>query len=419
MSPGASASTERLGLLVQLSQAFNSSLDLDQVLNTVIDAIISAMHAERGFVVLRGPGGVLEFRAARGINQTTINDPQFEISRGVIDQVIREGKPVLTSNAQMDSRFMNRQSVAILGLASILCAPLKVRDETLGAVYLDNRLQAGVFTENELDLLSAISASAAIAIENARLYQVAVEKGRMENELQVARNVQSSLIPEEAPKLPGWDFASCWLPARVVAGDFYDFFQSNDASLNVVIADVSDKGFPAALFMADSRSLVRASMLQARNPLEGFTTANRLICADSSSGMFLTLFYAHLEQDSGKVTFINAGHNPPLLYRQGKTHPAQLSRTGMAMGVEESASYQLGHVTLKSGDTLLLYTDGLPDAINSEGQGFGMSRLDEVIQAHRHENIQSLLTSLQEALSSFIGEAEPFDDITAVAIQRH
>jgi GAF domain-containing protein len=169
--------------------------DLDEVLNKVMDEVITATRAERGFVMLYDAGEQLAFQVARGLDQRTIEDPRFQVSRSIIEKVAREGKPILTSDAQSDNRFSMRESVVILGLRSILCVPLKSKEAVLGIVYVDNRLQACIFTQADLELLTAIAASASAAIENARLYQVAVEKGRMERELQMARRVQTSLLP--------------------------------------------------------------------------------------------------------------------------------------------------------------------------------------------------------------------------------
>ena len=220
---------ERLELLYQLSQVFNSSLDLEEVLNLVMDEVILTTNAERGFLVLQEGESKLDFRAARSIDQNTIAQPEFQISFGVVQDVLQSGEAVLTSDAQRDERFSGRQSVINLQLRSILCAPLSVKDKILGAVYVDNRLHAGLFTQADLDLLTAIASSAAISIENARLYQVAVEKGRMERELQLAYRVQSSFLPQATPSYEGWEFGTRWIPAREVAGDFFDFFPVGDA----------------------------------------------------------------------------------------------------------------------------------------------------------------------------------------------
>src|SRR3970040_1412693 len=281
--PSSKLTADRLALVYQLSKTFNSSLNLEDVLNSVMDEVISATHAERGFVVLRADDGQLEFSAARGVDQATIGQPEFQISRGVMERVARDGEGVLTSDAQQDERFMSRQSVMSLGLRSILCAPLRVKEKVLGAIYVDNRLHAGIFMPGDLELLVAMAASAATAIENARLYQVAVDKGRMERELSMARGVQTGLIPETIPELAGWESAASWLPAREVAGDFYDFIPRDGRDLGLVIADVTDKGMGAALFMALTRSMVRASLEGEVSAAEAITKANRLICAHSTT----------------------------------------------------------------------------------------------------------------------------------------
>ena len=290
-------SSHRLSLLYRLSQAFSSSLDLDDVLNRVMDEVIAATRAERGFLMLHDEQGELVFRVARGMDHQTVEAHEFEVSRGVVELAAREGQPQLTSDAQSDEWLGGRASVLSLGLRSVLCVPLQVKGTILGVVYVDNRLQAGIFTQDDLELLNAIASSAAIAIENARLYQVAVEKGRMERELQVAREVQAALIPRHTPNIEGWEFAARWTPAREVSGDFYDFV-SKGQELGIVIADVSDKGMPAALFMALSRSFVRASVTSTSMPADAIDHANHLICADSTDGMFITLFYAQLDPDT-------------------------------------------------------------------------------------------------------------------------
>jgi putative nucleotidyltransferase with HDIG domain len=163
--------TDRLSLLFNLSQAFNSSLDLDEVLNRVMDEVIAAVHAERGFVMLHDTDGHLIFRVARGMDQKTIEDPLFQVSRGVVEKVEREGKPIITVNAQEDERFNARQSIVSLKVRSILCVPLTNKGRKLGIIYADNRIHAGIFSESDLDLVGAIASTAAIAIDNASLFK--------------------------------------------------------------------------------------------------------------------------------------------------------------------------------------------------------------------------------------------------------
>lgn len=407
-------SSDRLALLYRLSRTFNSSLHLDEVLNRVMDEVIGVTRAERGFVTLLEPDGRLVFPVARGMDQKTIDDPQFQISRSVVERVAHEGQPILTSDAQTDDRFSMRRSVKTLGLRSILCVPLKIKDQVSGVVYVDNRLRTGIFTQADLELLTAIASSAAIAIENARLYQVAVEKGRMERELQMAREVQASLLPRETPRVRGWDFATRWQPAREVAGDYYDFIPVAGGQLGLLIADVSDKGMPAALFMACTRSIVRACIGRGRSPADAMARANRLICADSTSGMFVTLFYALINPATGEMTYVNAGHNPPLLYRADGDQLTELIRTGMALGVVADASFEQRALHLHSGDFVLLYTDGLTDATDAHQQGFGIKRLQRVVFDHRRVPAVEIMGAVEQAIDDFVGSAVPFDDIAVV-----
>jgi sigma-B regulation protein RsbU (phosphoserine phosphatase) len=411
-------SRARLALLCRLSQAFNSSLDLDEVLNRVMDEVITTMSAERGFVMLREASGKLAFRVARGIDHSTIDDPQFQVSRNVVEQVAREGQPMLTGDAQLDDRLSMHQSIVSLGLRSILCVPLKLKEKVSGVIYVDNRLQAGVFGPADLELLNAIASSAAIAIENARLYQVAVEKGRMERELQVARQVQASLLPRATPQVPGWEFAAWWRPAREVAGDYYDFIPLVGGQIGFVIADVSDKGMPSALFMGLTRSVVRASVGHAPSPAADIAHANRLICADSSEGMFVTLFYAQLDPRVGEFTYVNAGHNPPLLYRAGQEQGTKLVRTGMALGVLPDTPFEQCAVHLDAGDLLVLYTDGIVDAVNAQWQRFGMERLERILLEHSCRPAVDLMAALEGAIDGFTASTSQFDDIAVVIVKR-
>ena len=410
------ASPDRFALLYRLSQTFNSTLDLDEVLNRVIDEVIAATRAERGFLMLREPDGPLLFRVARGMDQRTILEPQYQISRSVVTQVVRDGSAVLTSDAQSDSELGILESVMILGLRSILCVPLKVKNDITGVIYVENRMQVGTFSHSDLELLSSIANSAAIAIENARLYQVAVEKGRLERELQMAREVQDSLLPREIPQIAGWEFAARWQPASHVAGDYYDFIPFDGKRLGVVIADVSGKGMAAALFMAFTRSTIRASAMLTTSPASGIAHANQLICADATRGFFVTLFYAVLDTATGQVTYINAGHNPPLLYRRAEDQLTRLMPTGMALGVDESARYRQETLHLNPGDFTLLYTDGVTDAINGREQ-FGMERLQQVVMEQRRGSAAEMVQALHRSVEAFSGAAASFDDLTIVMVK--
>jgi len=444
-------SDERLALLCHLTQSFNRSLDLDEVLSMVIDEIIAATKAERGFVVLREDDGKLVFPVARGINQTNIEDPEFQISHGVIDQVLTEGKPVLTHDAQVDNRFSGMQSVAFLGITSVMCAPLKVKNNILGATYVENRVQAGIFTEEHLELLSAIASSAAIAIENARLYQIAVEKGRMERDLQVARRVQSSFIPKEICEPDGWQVSAYLEPAREVGGDFYDVFSlADEHRFGLVIADVCDKGVGAALFMALFRSLIRAfseqhysgdwlsgaAELMSSEPnseqidvdqvdkhpgaaaLKSIIelTNNYIAINHGETSMFATLFFGILDPSSGIMQYVNAGHEPPVLIGKNGTK-ARLQPTGPALGLFPDLKFGIQEANFEPGDTLLAYTDGAFDARGPDGDNYTEERLIALAENSIHTP-GKLLPKIVQNLEQYMAECDQYDDITLLAVQR-
>lgn len=409
---------DRLATLYRISQTFNSSLDLDDVLNLVMDEIVSVTSAERGFLMLREDDGHLAVKVARGLDRKTIESPEFEVSRGIVDRVVTECKAILTSDAQADEWLGQRKSVRGLKLRSVLGVPLQLKGECIGVVYVDSRIQTGIFSKEDIELLEGIASSAAIAIENARLYKVAIEKGRLERELQVAREVQMNLIPRSVPKLPGWEFAAWWQPARQVSGDFYDFIPLNETQLGIVIADVTDKGMPAALFMANSRSIIRASVSIPTQPANAIASANRLICADSANGMFVSLFYGKLDIKSGNLTYVNAGHNPPYLYQAETETFSEFERTGLVLGIESEAEFKEQAVQLKQGDFILLYTDGVTEATNTEQDLYGKDRLLQLLYNHRKSSVNEVQAALEDSITEFIGDISPSDDITMVIAKR-
>lgn len=249
--------------------------------------------------------------------------------------------------------------------------------------------------------------------------------------LRVAREIQTALLPGKVPNLPGWDLAADWRSARLVGGDFYDFWRLtrnpedseaasvalNSQPLGFVVADVSDKGIPAAMFMTLSRSLVRAAALDGSSPSVALARANRWITRDSESAMFVTLFYGVVQPNTGVLRFSCAGHNPPLLFRAADGTVSELTTPGMALGVLEEAPLSEAEAEIAAGDVLVCYTDGLTEAINGEEEAFGVPRLREVIAEHHADTAAELVGAINAALRHF-SQRPPFDDLTLVVLKR-
>jgi sigma-B regulation protein RsbU (phosphoserine phosphatase) len=251
---------------------------------------------------------------------------------------------------------------------------------------------------------------------------VAVEKGRLEKELDMARRVQMSLLPRRMPEVPGWEFVARWKPARQVGGDYYDMIRTESGQIGLVIADVTDKGMPAALFMAFTRSIIRSNLDNTPFPASGITRANRLICQESDNGLFVTMFYGLLNPNTGELTYVNAGHNPPILVSTSGSTPTYsttwLTNTGMALGIQEDAIYKQGSVMLNHGDFIAMYTDGVTEAMDAGDEQFGMERLQRVLLENQDKPATEIASTLERSLDQFTGGLPPNDDITIVITKR-
>ena len=226
-------------------------------------------------------------------------------------------------------------------------------------------------------------------------------------------------MPDQVPQVDGWEIAAYWNSAREVSGDFYDFFRRPDGSLGIVVADVVDKGVPAALFMAFSRSTLRASLGQQLSPAESIAEANRLICADDAYGMYLTLAYLEVAAGSSHLTYVNAGHPPPLMRAPGQPVIVPLYRTGKLIGVLEDIEYQHKQVTVEPGSFVVLYTDGVTEATNLGGEEFGDQRLKDILlNSDPNVSAEALLSAITNALDEFRSKAKQSDDITLVVLRK-
>lgn len=252
-----------------------------------------------------------------------------------------------------------------------------------------------------------------------RLMEDELQRLRMEEELKIGHRIQLSLLPERCPVVPGWEFAAEYRSARQVGGDFYDFiFSPEDEDLvSIVIADVTGKGVPAALFMASSRTAIRAETLTNPTPAETLAQTNRLISLDRQSPLFLSAFYATLEISSGRLCYANGGHDWPL-WLDGNGTVTNLRAQGMVLGAFADAKYQQQEIVVAKGDSLIFFTDGVTEARNSEGHFFGEERLMKTVMSRSWQNAQELLRHIVEAVDNFRGPTPLSDDLTAVVVRR-
>jgi len=300
--------------------------------------------------------------------------------------------------------------------------PLIAEGESIGVLIINTR-EPRALDEHEQRILRLMANQAALALEQARLHQEEIQRQRMEEELSVGRQIQLSLLPESCPTLPGWQFAALYRPARIVGGDFYDFFElpGHIKRLGIVIADVSGKGVPAAMFMSLSRSIIRTKAMNGTSPATALSRANRLIAKDNRSKLFLTAFYGLLDVATGQLTYARAGHNYPLWLHQtstGQTELTRLTGQGIVMGIFESIKLQEVKIEMGPGDLLVFYTDGVTEAMNEQEEILGEARLEELILAHPQASPEELLAIIVMEIEQFMADCPQADDFTLVVVKR-
>lgn len=408
-------SPEHLLTLYKISGEINSTLDFDEALDRAIDGLMLVTRAQRGFLMIADhDAGTLDVHVARNIDGDTIESEGY--STTIVNKVVETEKSLLTNNAQFDTRINAGQSIILRGLRAILCAPMLVRDRLIGVVYVDTTMKAGAFHQSDQELLEAACGIAARAIENARLFKVAVEKGRLERELQMASEIQRNLLPKSMPQVAGYELAPYWVAAREVAGDFYDAFELKNGHLGTVIADVSDKGAPAALFMAVARTLLRSSAYGGASPVDTMWHTNDLLVPDAEeSGMFVTVFYTEFRPD-GTCINVNGGHNPPALYRAATGDVEYMPTGGRALGWFPGNVFEAIEVQLQPGDIIVYYTDGLTEAENPVGEPYGEDRLAEAIKKFAAKPASLIRDDILEDVDVFCDGNPPFDDITMLVV---
>jgi len=298
----------------------------------------------------------------------------------------------------------------------LVAIPLMLKGEIFGIMLVEEAQGGRRFRSRRLEILNGVAQQIALAIQNNIFELEKVSRERLDIEVQLARQIQETFIPKSLEQPPGWELDARWRTALQMGGDFYDAIKLSDGRLGLFIADVADKGIPAALFMALTRTLVRAAVFQTDSPAEALRQVNDLLYPDCEQGMFVTAVYGALDPRTGQFTYANAGHNPPFWVRDGQID--LLTRTGVALGVVEHAQMAERSIILAEGDALIFYTDGVTEAFSADDEIFGDERLLGVLNAARQENSRGILDKIDDAVNLFTGLNPISDDMTLIALKR-
>lgn len=408
-----------LSSLVEISSIINSTLDIPELLNLIMDIAKKVMKAEASTLMLIDEDtGELVWETVLGEKGSQIKEQaRLKLGEGIAGWVAEQGEPLLVPDVQKDPRFYGAVDEATgFKTSSILCVPLKAKGEVIGIVEAINKLGQPSFPPEDIELFSAYASQAAVAIANARMHERLLAEQRIEQELQIAHNIQQSFLPQDYPKVSKFKFGAKNLPARTVGGDLYDFIDLGGGRIGLVIADVSGKGIPAALYLAKVMSDFRFQALRTKRVKDTLAKVNDRL-AEAESKMFVTLFYASLDPVAMRLTYASAGHNPPILFHGSKDKHELLEAEGMALGVMPGIDYEEREVKLQSGDVALLYTDGVPEAIDELGQEFGEERLLQVIMEKGFLSAPELIKQICREVTDFCGKEPQFDDLTMLAVE--
>jgi serine phosphatase RsbU (regulator of sigma subunit)/pSer/pThr/pTyr-binding forkhead associated (FHA) protein len=391
---------------------------LDQLFDTILNLLLEAVAAERGAILLlEGHPPSPAIKASRSRQ----GEPLTRISRSIARRAIDERVSLLLPNVLEDARFKSEDSILASGIRTAMCAPLwfaspeQGRDAVIGLVYVDSLQHSHSFTEDDLRVLTALANVAAAKIENVRLLEESMEKRRMEEDMRMAAEIQTGLLPRQAPHVEGWDLAGCNRPCRTVGGDYYDF-AVEEGRLLVALGDVSGKGTGAALLMTVLRAAVRAHWTE-MSLSDAVARINRTVCQNVPQSKYVTFFLAALNPATGRLAYVNAGHNPPLLVRAaGKVE--RLEDGGLVLGMFENVTYAGGAVEMRPGDTLVVYSDGVTETGSPVGAEYGEESLTALAVRSRAQGASALLDTILREIERFEAGARASDDRTLVVLKR-
>jgi sigma-B regulation protein RsbU (phosphoserine phosphatase) len=420
----------QIGALLEGLRALGSGRVLDDVLSLVLDSAIDVGGAERGFIMLAAPTGELEFKMARNRGRIMLSGGSFATSRKIPEEVFRTGEAKIVADL-LDSELANlHMGTVALGIRNVLCVPLRLvryldkaeaadveRERRIGVLYLDSREKGTLLSSSTRAALETLATEAAVAIENARLYRETMEKAKMEQEMRIAAEIQQALLPRMARSGTFFSAAAASIPCRSIGGDFYDYVDLPGGAMGFALGDVAGKGPPAALLSAMMQGIFAAQAASSDSPSQTISRVNMALYRRGIESRFVTLMYGAMKSD-GRLTYCNAGHNPPLIISPGNsTQVRRLECGGPIVGLFDAATFDEETVTLTPGDWLIVFSDGVSEAMSASGDEYGETRIVTCVERNKGLEPPQLLEAMFADVREFTRGAAQSDDITAMVLR--
>ncbi len=413
---------DKLRLLLDITKKISRSLDLQEVLNLVMETLDSLLPYDAAgiFVLkcvderLRTEGEepcVFQAEAVRGYDIDELSELHLKLGEGFIGHVALTREPIISADVSKDSIYINARNQT----RSEMVAPIISNDEVIGVFDLESD-ELNAYSDDDLQVLMLLASQVAIIIEKVMLHEQLIEKKRLEGQLEVARQVQLELLPPNDPKLADYDISAYNFPTEEVSGDYYDWVRIYDDQIGLVIADVSGKGVPAALLMAFLRASLRAATHVGYAPHISLAKVNYLLWESIERNQFVTAFYGILDASSRTLAYANAGHNPPLMLdANGGVH--FLERGNVPLGMFSDTRYHEYYLSIEPGELLVLYTDGVTESMNADGEEFGRDRLAISVKANAYRSARDLITAVYKDVIDWTDGQGMSDDGTFFVIK--
>ena len=408
---------QELSILNEIATAISSTLTLDQIVDLIVQKCVKHLNVEQAAVMLLSKNQEEQsFQTMVRRADTTAHFLPYRLDAQLTGWMLKNQKNLIVNDFPNDDRFKivaNRT----FPIRSLLSVPLISKGQMIGLITVFNKKAKEGYDSDDQRLLSIIATQSAQIIENARLLEEEQALMQMQKEMQMAYDIQVNLLPKEAANFCGYDIAGISIPAQIVGGDYFDFIPIDDNRLAFCLGDVSGKGLPAALLMANLQATIRAQTLLNLSPKDCLCHSNKLLYQSTDRQKFATLFYGILDTVNHQLYYSNAGHNRPLLFSESQA-PVSLEKAGIVLSFLENYTFEEEKINLEPNDVLLIYSDGITEAMNLKNEEFGDERLISLADEYKENSAQGLIDRVVDTIRQYAGSCPQRDDMTLVVIKR-
>jgi len=431
-----------LGFVQNIGSVFADAetVEMNQLLERVLHYAVRTCKAGSGAIYLRDADNHLIARALSGVIpplfaiddqilqagpdttqqlHTLLSEKKLVPGETLIGEVARAGNAIHIEDAELDKR-VPQTNIAFLRIRTLLLVPMRFGNDVIGVMVLANRTGNSRFADSDLNLAQALAAQASVPIHYAGLQEALEQKRQLDRDMQIARQIQHSLLPQSLPWLPSVELSGFNHPALDIGGDYYDVIEIDPKHIGLVIADVSGKGIGGALMMAVCRSVLQANAQNEYDPASMLTSLNKTLSLNLAEDMFISMLYMVLNTETRLLSYARAGHEAPLILHHGSDQIDRTETAGIAIGLVDDPTFktitETRNVQLQPGDLIVTYTDGITEAMNNENEEWGLDQLILSIKQHRHDNASDLLDHIEADVLSFVGNTPQHDDMTMLAV---